>query len=460
MKYPLVCVKRKTSIQNAIQQIERSPFDRAFVVDEADVYAGCVGVADLRRLLISGVRGEESVDACPMRYDYRLTGDALKSPRQVRALISDMGLKGMRFLPIVDTEGKITEILSLEDIGNMYDIAEIEAAAEQPAARRVLVVGGAGFLGSVLTRKLLARGFRVRVLDSFMYGHRSLDDLANEENLEVVEGDLRNIHTCVNSLADIDAVVLLAAIVGDPASKVRPTQTIETNVLAAQALAMASRLHHISRFLYASTCSVYGIGDAILDELAPLNPVSLYARTKIESEKIILGMGDEYFCPTVLRMGTLYGFSPRMRFDLVVNTMSMKSHVDGGIQVFGGNQWRPLLGVEDAAEVYIRCLEARLEDVGNQVFNVGSDEQNYRIDEVAQIISGALGGVPISRDQSNLDSRDYRVSFARLTEVLKYAPAQTIDQAAREIVKNLRSGVIKDPAHKIYYNHYFDSAEE
>ena len=460
MKYPLECIKRNTSIQDAIQQIERSSFDRAFVVDEAGVYLGCVVVADLRRLLISGARVEESVDAYPMRHDYSLTGKSLKNSRQARALISDMELKGVRFLPVVDPEGKITEILSLEDLGNMYSIAEIDAAAERLAARRTLVVGGAGFLGSVLTRKLLARGFRVRVLDSFIYGRKSLDGLAGAENLEVVEGDLRNIHTCVNALADVDSVVLLAAIVGDPASKVRPTQTIETNVLAAQALAMASKLHHIPRFLYASTCSVYGIGDAILDEDAPLNPVSLYARTKIESEKIILGMGDEYFCPTVLRMGTLYGFSPRMRFDLVVNTMSMKSYTDGGIQVFGGNQWRPLLGVDDAAEVYIRCLEARLEDVGNQVFNVGSDDQNYKIDEVARIISGALGGVPISRDQSNLDSRDYRVSFAKLANVLGYAPAQKIDQSALEIVENLRSGVIKDPAHKIYYNHYFDSAEE
>ncbi|MDR0843264.1 MAG: NAD-dependent epimerase/dehydratase family protein [Acidobacteriota bacterium] len=456
MKYPLVCLERRTSLQNAIQQIERSPFDRAFVLAEDGVYAGCVAIADLRRLLISGARSEDPVDAYPMRHDYRLTSESLKDPRQVRALVSDMELKGVHFLPVVDPDGKVTEILAIEDLCGRYGVAEQTAAP----VRRVLVVGGGGFLGSILTRKLLKRGFGVRVLDSFIYGRKSLDGLAGEENLEVVEGDLRNIHTCVTSLAEIDAVVLLAAIVGDPASKVRPTQTIETNVLAALALAKASKLHQIPRFIYASTCSVYGIGDDVLDENAALNPVSLYARTKIESEKIILGMGDEYFCPTVLRMGTLYGFSPRMRFDLVVNTMSMKACASGGIQVFGGDQWRPLLGVEDAAEVYVRCLEAPLEKVGSQVFNVGSDKQNYQIDDVARIISEALGGVPITRDQSNLDSRDYRVSFAKLTDVLGYTPQQTIDRSAREITENLRSGVIKDPAHRIYYNHYFDSAEE
>jgi nucleoside-diphosphate-sugar epimerase len=202
------------------------------------------------------------------------------------------------------------------------------------------------------------------------------------------------------------------------------------------------------------------MGGSLLDEEAPLNPVSLYARTKIESEKIILGMGNEYFSPTVLRMGTLYGYSPRMRFDLVVNTMSMKSFVDGRIQVFGGRQWRPLLGVEDAAEVYIRCLEANLQEVGNQVFNVGSDSQNYQIDEVAEIIGTALGGIPIRRDNSNLDARDYRVSFSKLRKALGFAPQQSIDHAARVIMEKLQSGAIRNPAQRIYYNHYFDSAEE
>jgi nucleoside-diphosphate-sugar epimerase len=284
--------------------------------------------------------------------------------------------------------------------------------------------------------------------------------LAGDPNLDIVEGDLRNIHTCVSVLAETDAAILLAAIVGDPASNVRPTETIETNVLAAQALASACKLHHINRFLYASTCSVYGTGANRLDESAPLNPVSLYARTKIESEKIILGMGDEYFSPTILRMGTLYGYSPRMRFDLVVNTMSMKSFVDGRIQVFGGKQWRPLLGVEDAAEVYVRCIKANLQDVGNQIFNVGSDDQNYQIDRVAEIVAQALGGIPISRDHSNLDARDYRVSFSKLTQTLGFRPQQNIDTAARMILEKLNSGVIRNPAQRIYYNHYFDSAEE
>ncbi len=457
MKYPIECLDRRTSVQKAIQLIERSTFDIALVLDEKGSYLGGVAMSDLRRLLISGVRGEDEIGNYPLKHEYRLTEKILGDRRMANRMLSDMELVGVHFLPVVAPDGSIRDILSADDIGRLHGFSNSRTAGP---ARRVLVVGGAGYLGSVLTQRLLRCGFRVRILDSFLYGRRSLDTLAGDENLEIVEGDLRNIHTCVNSLADIDAVTLLAAIVGDPASKIRPTETIETNVLAAQALASACKLHHINRFLYASTCSVYGVGGNLLDEDAPLNPVSLYARTKIESEKIILGMGDDYFSPTILRMGTLYGFSPRMRFDLVVNTMSMKSFLDRRIQVFGGKQWRPLLGVEDAADVYIRCLEANLEEVGNRVFNVGSDDQNYRIDDVAEIIGRSLGNIPILRDHSNLDARNYRVCFARLAQAVGFQPQQTIQRAAQEIFEKLNSGVVRNPTQKIYYNHYFDSAEE
>jgi nucleoside-diphosphate-sugar epimerase len=458
MKYPIVCLECRTSIQKAIQQIERSPFDRAFVLDPNGAYLGTVSLADLRRLMISGARGEDSIDAYPPRHVYRITEESLHDRAMADRLMSDMELYGLQFLPIVGSDGRLLEVLSTADLSELHGLPSVEA--RNNPTRRILVVGGAGFLGSVLTGKLLNRGYRVRVLDSFIYGRRSLDSYVDNRNLDIIEGDLRNIHTCVSSLEETDAVILLAAIVGDPASMARPIETIETNVLAAQALASACKLHHINRFLYASTCSVYGIGADLLDEKAPLNPVSLYARTKIESEKIILGMGDDYFSPTILRMGTLYGYSPRMRFDLVVNTMSMKSYTDGQIQLFGGGQWRPLLGVEDAAEAYIKCLETDQRDVGSQVFNVGSDQQNHQIRQVAEIIGTALGGIPISLDNSNLDSRDYRVSFSKLTQTLGFEPRQTIADAARDILEKLRLGVIKNPSQKIYYNHYFDSAEE
>jgi len=310
-----------------------------------------------------------------------------------------------------------------------------------------------------LTAKLLDRGYTVRILDNFLYGKHSLAQIPRTSALEILEGDLRNIHTCVSALDGVHAVVLLAAIVGDPASRIRPRETIETNVIAAQALAAACKLQCINRFLYASTCSVYGLGD-ILDETSELRPVSLYARSKIASEQTILSMGDGYFAPTILRMGTLYGYSPRMRFDLVVNTMTMHAFSEKKIRVFGGKQWRPLLSVQDAAEAFVSCIEADLANVGNQVFNIGSDEQNYQIENIAQIIAGTIGSIAVSHDNKSLDVRDYRVSFKKVIDAIGFRPADTVQAASRKIYSCLSNGLIPDPSQRIYYNHFFDVIEE
>jgi nucleoside-diphosphate-sugar epimerase len=456
VRYELPVVTATMQIREAIQTIGRSRFSEAVVVDADGRHLGAVSIADMRRLLISGVSESDTVGAYPLKYTGSLASQDTGDPQRIEAVLGDARLSDAHYVPVVTPHGVVEDILSVDDLQKTLG----QTMAAPPTTGKILVVGGAGYLGSVLTRKLLAAGYSVRVLDSFIYGRRALEELAGNENLEIVEGDMRNIHTCITALDGVHGVVLLAAIVGDPASKVRPTETIETNVLAAQALASACRLQHIPRFIYASTCSVYGVGDDLLDEDSPLNPVSLYARTKIASEKIILDMGDDYFCPTILRMGTLYGDSPRMRFDLVVNTMAMKSYTDRTINVFGGKQWRPLLGVEDAADVYVACLQADLKDVGNQVFNVGSNEQNYQIDHIAEMIGTALGDIPIQRDDSSLDARDYRVSFAKIEAAIGFRPRQSIAGQARMIYTKLEQGTIRDPAQKIYYNHYFDSSEE
>jgi nucleoside-diphosphate-sugar epimerase len=459
MKHDLQLLERHTSIKESILRIGRTPYDVAFVVNEQGIYMGGVFTSDLRRLLISGVREEDEVGAYPLKYTYAVTHDQVQSRKGLVSLLTDMQLHGVKLIPLVSPVGEVVDVVSIDDLEERAGGAAAGTSTGF-ASRKILVVGGAGYLGSILTRRLIQRGFRVRVLDNFLYGRKPLEDLAGEASLEITAGDLRDIHTCVTSLEGIHAVVLLAAIVGDPASKARPTETIETNLIAAQALATACKLQHISRFVYASTCSVYGVGSGALDEGAPLNPVSLYARTKIASEKAILSMGDEYFTPTVLRMGTLYGYSHRMRFDLVVNTMTMKSFTDRAIRLFGGKQWRPLLSVEDAAAAYIRVLEADLGVVGNQVFNVGSDEQNYQIEQIADIISAGLGGIPIHRDTSLLDARDYRVNFSKVREAVGFRPEHSVEESAREIYRRLEDGTIKDPSQRVYYNHYFDATEE
>lgn len=323
---------------------------------------------------------------------------------------------------------------------------------------KVLVIGGAGYLGVVLVERLLLLGYEVRILDSFIYGKKPVEQFRDNKNVEIIEGDIRNIESVSTSIKDMHSVILLAAVVGDPASKARPEQTVETNFLASQAIASACRLSGVEKFVYASTCSVYGVGADELDENAALNPVSLYAKTKISSEESIMGMQDNNFKPTIMRMSTLYGYSPRMRFDLVVNTMTMTAYLEKQINVFGGNQWRPLLHTKDAANAYIKVLENEI--ARGKIYNVGSETQNYKIIEVGNMIRDSLGSVPLNTDNNSPDARDYRVSFKKIQTELGFSVEQTIGAASKEIYTKLESKEIKDPKQKVYYNHYFDSSEE
>ncbi len=457
MKHNLSFLPWGTTIRDAIQQMEKGGYSSAFFLTSEGKYAGEFFVNDLRRLLISGTTEDEPVSNFKPRHTLYLTEADLRNTAAIERLVSDLKLSRATYVPLINVNASIVEVYSLGDLTQAKASNDFGKSFEE---QKVLVVGGAGYLGSVLVQKLLQNGYSVRVLDNFIYGKKSLDWITNRSHVEIVQGDMRDVHTIVSSLNDVGSVILLAAIVGDPASKVRPGETIETNLLAAQALATACKLQHINRFIYASTCSVYGTGGDILDEGAPLNPVSLYARTKIASEEIILKMGNDYFAPTILRMGTLYGFSHRMRFDLVVNTMTMKAFTERKITVFGGNQWRPLLHVDDAADAYVLCLKSELHNVGNQIFNVGSDTQNYQIDQIAERISRALGGIPIQRDESSLDVRDYRVSFKKIQDRLLFIPRGSVEDAARLIYQKLEDGSVKNPSQKIYYNHYFDSSEE
>lgn len=332
---------------------------------------------------------------------------------------------------------------------------EISKKIKKNNGKYILVVGGAGYLGSVLIKKLLSRGFKVKVLDILMFGKQSIKEYLNNDRFKLIKGDIRNISTLVRALDDVDAVINLAAIVGDPACENRPEVAIETNYLANKNLAEACKYHQINRFIFASTCSVYGtMGEnERLDENSSLNPFSLYARSKIQSEEGILRLEDENFSPIVLRMGTLYGYSPRMRFDLVVNAMTKSAVVNKYISVHGGGkQWRPLLHVEDAADAYIKCLQAPLEKVKGQIFNLGSSKQNYQIINIAETVKKCVPGASLYIDDKNSDLRDYFISFSRIEKALKYKAVCKLEDAIIRIKKAIEDKEINNVDDPKYYN--------
>jgi nucleoside-diphosphate-sugar epimerase len=218
-------------------------------------------------------------------------------------------------------------------------------------------------------------------------------------------------------------------------------------------IAEAARGVGVQRFIFASTCSVYGASDQILDERSALNPISLYARTKMESERILLNFNDRNFAPVILRFGTIYGLSPRPRFDLVINLLAAQATCEKRITIYGGNQWRPFVHVDDAAEAIMRCLEAPIHAIKGQIFNVGCDDQNYMIVEIGQIIKDIIPEVQVIHEGDEKDKRNYRVSFEKIRKQLGFVPRRTVVDGIKEIKLAIESGLIRDYRAAHYSNY-------
>ncbi|MBI4234984.1 NAD-dependent epimerase/dehydratase family protein [Candidatus Peregrinibacteria bacterium] len=449
-----ITIGENTIIKEAMRVIDLLGLRLVYIVDKENKLLGVVSDSEIRKAIIKGVDIKEKVTGILNPAPLVLKSEDLKNPYQRSRMVRELRKKmpGSEYILVVDKDNHPTELIPLKNL----DIKLLNGKHKNGGNNKhILVVGGAGYLGSVLTEKLVERGYRVRILDLLMYGEESLKNISKNKNVEVVKDDMRNISTLVKALADIDAVVNLAALVGDPMCKDKPEMAIETNYLANKALADAAKYHQINRFLYASTCSVYGESDddKELDENASLNPVSLYARSKIQSEEALLDLQDENFAPTILRMSTLYGHSHRMRFDLVVNTMTKNAAIDKKITVFGGGKhWRPLLHVEDAADAYVKCLEAPLSKVKGEIFNVGSNLQNFRIIDIANAVHKIIPDAELSIEGENNDPRNYVVSFSKIEKTLEFKAVHSLESSITRMHRAITQGEIKDTNDPCYYN--------
>jgi len=318
--------------------------------------------------------------------------------------------------------------------------------------KRIVIFGGAGYLGSMLVHQLLDMNFQVDVFDSLRFGSASLEALNGHPDLCFIEEDIRNVHAVTDAVQGAYGVILLAALVGEPACDIDPRETAEINFLATKMVAETCRYFEVPRFIFASTDSVYGIREGIMREDSSKNPISLYAQLKLRAEEEILGLSNGNFSATVLRMATLYGCSPRMRFDLVVNILSLHATLNGRIRIFGGKQWRPFVHVADAAQAYGLVLNAPLDRVGGEIFNVGSNDQNYRVGELGNFVQQVFPEVEIETIPQDPDLRDYYVNCDKITDSLRFVPHMQIIDGIREVKDWIHSGRITDPHADWHYN--------
>jgi nucleoside-diphosphate-sugar epimerase len=321
---------------------------------------------------------------------------------------------------------------------------------------KILVTGGAGYVGSTLTPLLLDAGHEVRVMDYLAHGGRSLLGVWSHPNFFFVRGDTRDRQAVRKALEGMQAVVHLAAIVGDPACAKSPDEARSINHEASLLLLEESKRLGAERFVFASTCSNYGKMDdpsKLLDEDSELRPVSLYAETKVAVEKVLLDPSQTgSVCATALRFATVFGISPRMRFDLTVNEFTMEMIVNQELVVYGEQFWRPYIGVRDIGRALAAVLAAPKKTVANAVFNVGSSDQNYQKQQLVEMIKPHAPKAAVKFVHKNEDPRDYRVSFARIRDVLGFECQQSVESGIQEIACLINDGVIRDFDNPEYKN--------
>jgi len=325
----------------------------------------------------------------------------------------------------------------------------------------VLVTGAGGYIGATLVDRLLAAGKTVTGLDRYFFGEELLGDTRRHPAFRLVRKDVRDVEAA--DLAGVDAVCDLAALSNDPAGALDEALTEAVNHEGRARLAKLAKESGVRRYVLASSCSVYGSGgEQLLTESSTPAPVSAYAKANLRAERDVLALADGAFTATALRQATVFGLAKRMRFDLVVNLMTLNAVEKGKIFVTGGGrQWRPLVHVQDAARAFEAALAADADAVNGEIFNVGGSEHNYQVLSLAYIVRESLPfRIDLDVVPDDSDVRNYHVSFDKIARVLGYQPTVTPGEGAREIYEALKLGRVDTGLKTItvrWYQHLLDA---
>ena len=306
----------------------------------------------------------------------------------------------------------------------------------------VLVTGAGGYIGSVLVPKLIRDGYAVKAVDRFFFGK---DKLTAQANLEVITEDSRKLGP--ELFENVDHVIDLVAISNDPSAELFSEQTWAINHSGRVNCARLAKKAGVKKYILPSSASIYGYQDKIVDETSPTNPLTVYARANERTEQDVLTMGGDGFCVTVLRQATVYGYSPRMRFDLAVNGMTFGCWKYGRLPLMrDGKQYRPMVHIQDSTDVMLLLLKAEPETVSGEIFNVGSDENNFQIEQLARRVAGAVKE-KTGRDveiewYGDPDDRSYRLSFSKIEGRLHWKARHEVEQGVEEIIDALDRGLV------------------
>lgn len=319
---------------------------------------------------------------------------------------------------------------------------------------KILVTGGAGYVGSVLVPELVNQGHYVKCLDRFFFGSEYLASKQFEGKVELVKDDIRWFDS--NILKDIDVVMDLAALSNDPVGDLDPEKTYQINHLGRSRVAQLSKKSGVKQYILASSASVYGQQNTVVNEDSQVNPITDYSKANRKAEIDTLQLNDNSFTVTVLRFSSIYGISPRMRFDLAVNSMALELFKTGKIIVRGKSNTRPFLHIKDAARAYLVVINSTKDKISGQIFNVGSDDQNYEMYKLAKEVGDSIGKKYDIEAKDTHDHRSYVASFKKIKETLGFTTKFTVKDGSIEIYQALESGELIDSKKTItveWYKH-------
>lgn len=317
--------------------------------------------------------------------------------------------------------------------------------------KRILVTGGAGYIGSVLLPKLLNKKYDVTVIDSLVYGQEGIEKLIKNKLINFIHDDIRNISQLDFITKKIDCVIHLAAVVGQPLCEKIPIAAQQINEFATKKLVDICKKNNVKQFIFSSTCSNYGSTTDLANESSLLNPLGPYSEAKVNSEKYILQNKTDHFHPTVLRFATAYGISPRMRFDLLLSELMRDAVINKKITIFGPQYWRPIVHVKDISDACILALDSDHSLVSGEIFNVGSNDQNYKKIQLAEYIKKFIPETEIEIIENKKDPRNYRVSFDKIMTKLGFSTKVTIDEGISEIIYEVKNNGL-DPQNSEFSN--------
>ena len=440
-------IKSTDKVLKALKVFDRNNVNLAIVVNKKKEFLGIVTSADIRRGFLKGFTVNSSIlkvyNSKPLFIKGNINEDRISN------IISSKKFSQIDppFIPLINENGKAYDLIKKDQIYN-YPKKSKSFSNMLP---KILVIGGAGYIGSVLIEKLISKNFKVILFDKFVYNDINFfKKKYKNTDLKIINGDSQNINKIFNAVKESDAVIHLAELVGDPLCEKRPSKTYAINYLASITIGNICKNLGIDKFIYVSSCSVYGANKNITNEKSSINPLSIYAKLKALCEKNFIRNLGETIRPCILRLGTVYGASDRPRYDLVINLFSGLVANKKSITINGGKQWRPFIHVKDVADAIIKIINSDKKLVNGQIMNLVGE--NVQISKIGQIIKSIYPRVKIKYENSTSDNRDYRASNKKAKKIIKFRPNYKIVDGIKEVIDQTKRNKIKNLFNKKYIN--------